>query len=49
MDDKQIFRGVTGDRKEEDDEIPTSQYSQTAASESDAEAADRTGTFNRSM
>lgn len=49
MDDKQIFRGVTGDRKEEDDEIPTSQYSQTVASESDAEAADRTGTFNRSM
>lgn len=49
MDDKQIFRGVTGDGKEEDDEIFKSQYSQTAASESDAEAADGTGTFNRGM
>ncbi|XP_014824710.1 PREDICTED: uncharacterized protein LOC106904760 [Poecilia mexicana] len=45
MDDKQIFRGMTGDRKEEYDEILKSRYSQTMSSESDAEAADRTGSF----
>ncbi|XP_054881194.1 uncharacterized protein si:dkey-245f22.3 [Poeciliopsis prolifica] len=45
MEDKQIFRGMPGDGKGEEDKLLMTQSSQTAASESDAEAADGTGSF----